>query len=94
MSECVVSSEDIQRGLDSYFAFLNEESSSPLYMDMHISFDSHQGNTTLSIDVNAFIGNKEKSFLAGEHAFFSRCQHPPPSSQPDKEKAYTAFQPL
>lgn len=86
--------DEIQRGLDSYFAFFNNEWTSPLIMCMHVGFDSALNAVTLDTDINEFIGNKEKSFLVGDHAYFSREKYPPPHPPLDKAKVYDAFQVL
>lgn len=94
MNECTTTIDEIQQGLDSYFAFLNDEWACPLMMPMHVGYDSNLKMETIEIDINSFIGNKKKSLLMGDHAYFSREKYAPPQPPLDKGKAYDAFQPL
>lgn len=94
MSVSSATIDDVQNGLDAYFAYLNNEWASPLFMDMHVGFDCHQRLATAKTDVNQFIGNPIRSFSLGEHAYFSREKYPIPSLSANKSKAYDGFQTL
>ena len=76
--------DELQKQLDTVFFAVDDEWDSPMLFSLHLGLDCATNTTTYPIEICKFISGQSIAdcpvSLAGDFAYFSRADFPPPAS--------------